>query len=61
MCLWRYLNIKSPVYVCCQFSCNGRDVLRLSNPISDVVLLRMTYYVPVLLYEFILLTKFSTA
>jgi hypothetical protein len=61
MCLWRYLNVKSPVYVCWQFGCNGRDVLLLSNLISDVVLIGMTYYAPVLLYEFILSSEFSTA
>ena len=35
--------------------------VRLSNLISDVVLIGMTYYAPVLLYEFILSIEFSTA
>jgi hypothetical protein len=61
MCLWRYPNVKSLVYVCWQFGCNGRDVLRLSNLISDVVLIGMTYYAPILLYEFILSSEFSMA
>ena len=34
--------------------------MRLSNLISDVVLIGMTYYAPVLLYEFILSSEFST-
>jgi hypothetical protein len=59
--LWRYPNVKSPVYVCWQFGCIGRDVLRLSNLISDVVLIGMTYCAPILLYECILSSEFSTA
>jgi hypothetical protein len=35
-------------------------VLRLSNLISDVVLIRMIYCAPILLYEFILSSEFST-
>jgi hypothetical protein len=50
---------KSPVYVCWQFGCNGLDVLRLSNLISDVVLIGMTYCASILLYEFILSSEFS--
>jgi hypothetical protein len=61
MCLWRYLNIKSPVYVCWRFGYNGRGVLRLSNLISDVVLIGMIYCASVLLYEFILSSEFSTS
>jgi hypothetical protein len=61
MCLWRYPNVKSPVYVCWQLGCNGRDVCALSNIISDVVLIGMTYCAPVLLYEFILSSEFSSA
>jgi hypothetical protein len=61
MCLWRYPNVKSPVYVCWQFGCNRCVVLRLSNLISDVVLIGMTYCATVLLYEFILSSEFSTA
>jgi hypothetical protein len=52
---------QSPVYVCWQIGCIGRDVLRLSNLISDVVLIGMTYCAPVLLYEFILSSEFSMA
>jgi hypothetical protein len=33
--------------------------VRFSNLISDVVLIGMTYYAPVLLYEFILSSEFS--
>jgi hypothetical protein len=51
---------KSLVYVCWQFGCNGHDVLHLSNLISDVVLIGMTYCAPILLYEFILSSEFST-
>jgi hypothetical protein len=36
-------------------------VLCLSNLISDVVLIGMTYCAPVLLYEFILSSEFSMA
>jgi hypothetical protein len=36
-------------------------MLRLSNLISDVVLIKMTYCTPVLLYEFILSSEFSMA
>jgi hypothetical protein len=61
MCLWRYLNVKSLVYVCWQFGCNGCYMLRLSNLISDDVLIKMTYCTPVLLYEFILSSEFSMA
>jgi hypothetical protein len=61
MCLWQYLNVESPIYVCWQFGCNGRVVLRLSNLISDVVLIEMTSCAPVLLYEFILSSEFSMA
>jgi hypothetical protein len=61
MYLWRYPNVKSSVYVCWQFGYFGRDVLRLSNLISDVVLIGMTYCAPVLFYEFILSSEFSTA
>jgi hypothetical protein len=61
MCLWRYLNVKSPVYVCWRFGCDGRNVLHLSNIINDVVLIWMTYCASVLLYEFILSSEFSTA
>jgi hypothetical protein len=61
MCFGNIRTSKSLVYVCWQFGCNGRDVLRLSNLISDVVLIGMTYCVPVLLYEFILSSEFSTA
>jgi hypothetical protein len=61
MCLWRYPNVKNPVYVCWQFGCIVRDVLHLSNLISDVMLIIMTYCAPVLLYEFILSSEFSTA
>jgi hypothetical protein len=50
---------ESPVYVCWQFG-NGRDVLCLSNLISDVVLIGMNYYAFVLLYEFIPSSEFST-
>jgi hypothetical protein len=39
----------------------GHDVLRLSDLISDVVLIRMTYCASVLLYESILSSEFSTA
>jgi hypothetical protein len=53
--------LESPVYVCWQFDCNERNVLRLSNLISDVVLIGMTYCAPVLLYEFILSSEFSMA
>jgi hypothetical protein len=49
------------VYVCWQFGCNERDVLHLSNLISDVVLIGMSYCAPVLLYEFILFSEFSTS
>jgi hypothetical protein len=35
-------------------------VLRLSNLIGDIVLIGMIYYALVLLYEFILSSKFST-
>jgi hypothetical protein len=49
------------VYVCWRFGCNGRGVLRLSNLISDVVLIGMIYYASILLYEFILSSEFSTA
>jgi hypothetical protein len=49
------------VYVCWQFSCVGRDVLHLSNLISDVVLIGMTDCALVLLYEFILSSEFSTS
>jgi hypothetical protein len=60
MCLWQYPNVKSQVYVCWQFGCFRRDVLRLSNLISDVVLIGMTYCASILLYEFILSSEFST-
>jgi hypothetical protein len=53
------MNIKSPVYVCWQCGCFGCDVLRLSNLISDVMLIGMTYCASVLLY-FILSSEFST-
>jgi hypothetical protein len=36
-------------------------VCALSNIISDVVLIGMTYCAPVLLYEFILSSEFSSA
>jgi hypothetical protein len=36
-------------------------MMRLSNLISDVVLIGMTYCASVLLYEFILSSEFSTA
>jgi hypothetical protein len=36
-------------------------VLRLSNLISDVVLIGMTYCAPILLYEFILSSEFNMA
>jgi hypothetical protein len=49
---------KSLVYVRWQFGCNGRDVLRLSNLISDV-LIGMTHCASILLYEFILSSGFS--
>jgi hypothetical protein len=51
---------QSPVYVCWQIGCNGRDMLHLSNLISDVVLIGMSYCAPILLYEFILSSEFST-
>jgi hypothetical protein len=35
--------------------------VRFSNLISDVVLIRITYCAPVLLYEFILSSEFSMA
>jgi hypothetical protein len=35
--------------------------VRFSNLISDVVLIGMTYCVPILLYEFILSSEFSMA
>jgi hypothetical protein len=34
-------------------------VLRLRNLISDVVIIEMTYYAPILLYEFILSNEFK--
>ena len=34
--------------------------VRLSNLISDVVLIGMTYCAPILLYEFILSSEFNT-
>jgi hypothetical protein len=49
------------MYVCWQFGCNGRDVLCLSNLISGVVLIEMTYCAIILLYEFILFSEFSMA
>jgi hypothetical protein len=49
------------VCICWQFGSNGCDVLHLSNLISDVVLIGMTYCASVLLYEFILSSEFSTA
>jgi hypothetical protein len=50
---------KGPVYVCWQLGCNGHDMLRLSNLISGVVLIEMTYCASILLYEFILSSEFS--
>jgi hypothetical protein len=54
-------RLKSSVYMLVILVVFGRDVMRLSKIISDVVLIGMKYCASILFHEFILSSKFSVA